>query len=295
MLGSVMLIRSQLEMNIIIWYMSRFLNHQNYLNNLVDNSYKAIDEGVYSNTKYDYSGHEPINLRKSILSCPHASLITEIKFASPSKGNIVCSSNTNTTPIDIASNMVRSGAIGLSIVTQPYLFNGSPEYLGMIRKIVAVPLLMKDIIVSEVQIDSAKRMGADCVLLIKSIFDNNLTEGGIDKFANYANKKGVQVIFEVHKDYELREILESLEGTRHNLIGINNRDLKDLNVDIATTAKLLEKIDKKREIIISESGISKAEEIQKLKKAGADAFLIGTSIMQSSDIATKVSELYLSL
>jgi len=273
--------------------MSRFLNTQNYLNNLAENSYKAIDEGVYCNTKYDYTGHEPINLRKSILSCPHAPLITEIKFASPSKGKIVAS--INTTPIDIASNMVSSGAIGLSIVTQPYLFNGSPEYLGMIRKTVAVPLLMKDIIVSEVQIDSAKRMGADCILLIKSIFDNNLTEGGIEKFADYANKKGVQVIFEVHKDYEFKEILESLKVTRQNLIGINNRDLNSLNVDIDTTKKLLQKIDKKRHIIISESGISKAEEIQELKKAGADAFLIGTSIMGSSDIATKVSELYLSL
>lgn len=274
--------------------MSRFLNTQNYLSNLAENSYKAIDEGVYCNTKYDYTGHEPINLRKSILSCSHAPLITEIKFASPSKGKIVATS-INTTPIDIASKMVSSGAIGLSIVTQPYLFNGSPEYLGMIRKTVAVPLLMKDIIVSEVQIDSAKRMGADCILLIKSIFDNNLTEGGIDKFADYANKKGVQVIFEVHKDYEFREILESLEVTRQNLIGINNRDLNNLNVDIATTKKLLQKTDKKRHIIISESGISKAEEIQELKKAGADAFLIGTSIMGSSDIATKVSELYLSL
>lgn len=280
-------------MNIIIRYMSRFLNTQNYLNNLAENSYKAIDEGVYGNTKYDYSGHEPINLRKSILSCSHAPLITEIKFASPSKGKIVATS-INTTPIDIASSMVSSGATGLSIVTQPYLFNGSPEYLGMIRKTVGVPLLMKDIIVSEVQIDSAKRMGADCILLIKSIFDNNLTEGGIEKFADYANKKGVQVIFEVHKDYEFREILE-LAVTRQNLIGINNRDLNDLNVDIATTTKLLQKIDKKRRTIISESGISKAEEIQQLKKAGVDAFLIGTSIMESSDIATKVSELYLSL
>jgi len=274
--------------------MSRFLNTQNYLDNLAENSYKAIDEGVYGNTKYDYNSHETINLKKSILSCPHAPLITEIKFASPSKGKIVVT-GTYTTPIDIASDMVSSGAIGLSVLTQPYLFNGSPEYVGMIRKTVAVPLLMKDIIVSEVQIDSAKRMGADCILLIKSIFDNNLTEGGIEKFADYANKKGMQVIFEVHKDYEFIEILGSLGVTRQNLIGINNRDLNDLNVDIATTKKLLQKNDKKGHIIISESGISKAEEIKELKNAGADAFLIGTSIMESSDIATKVSELYLSL
>jgi indole-3-glycerol phosphate synthase len=154
---------------------------------------------------------------------------------------------------------------------------------------------MKDIIVSDIQIDSAKRMGADCILLIKSIFDNNLTEGSIEKLADYANKKGVQVVFEVHNEQEFREVLNSLIDPRQNLIGINNRDLNDLNVDIATTMNLLKKVDKRGHIIISESGISKAEEIQQLKKAGADAFLIGTSIMESSDIASKVAELYFSV
>jgi indole-3-glycerol phosphate synthase len=276
--------------------MSRFLKTENYLNKLAENSYKAIDEGVYNNAKYDYCGHEPISMRKSILSCPHAPLITEIKFASPSNGRIVAETNDAISrPIDLATNMVGSGAVGLSIVTQPNLFRGSPEYLGMIRKTVAVPLLMKDIIVSDIQIDSAKRMGADCILLIKSIFDSNLTEGSIEKLADYANKKGVQVVFEVHNEQEFREVLNSLIDPRQNLIGINNRDLNDLNVDIATTMNLLKKVDKRGHIIISESGISKAEEIQQLKKAGADAFLIGTSIMESSDLASKVAELYLSV
>ena len=276
--------------------MSRFLKAQNYLNKLAENSYKAIDEGVYSNEKYDYCGHAPISMRKSILSCPHAPLLTEIKFASPSKGRIVAESiDAISRAMDIATSMVGSGAVGLSIVTQPNLFGGSPEFLGMIRKTVAVPLLMKDIIVSDIQIDSAKRMGADCILLIKSIFDSNLTEGSIEKFADYANKKGMQVVFEVHKEQEFREVLKSLIDPRQNLIGINNRDLNDLNVDITTTMNLLKKGDKQGRIIISESGISKAGEIQQLKKAGADAFLIGTSIMESSDIASKVAELFLSV
>ncbi|HET7148219.1 MAG TPA: indole-3-glycerol-phosphate synthase [Candidatus Nitrosopolaris sp.] len=266
------------------------------MNELTQNSYKAIDEGVYNSAKYDYCGHEPISMRKSILSCPHAPLITEIKFASPSKGRIVGeNSDTISRPTIIASNMVGSGAVGLSIVTQPNLFGGSPEYLGMIRKTVTVPLLMKDIIVSDIQIDSAKRMGADCILLIKSIFDSNLTEGSIEKLADYANKKRMQIVFEVHKEQEFREVLKSFTDPRQNLIGINNRDLNDLSVDIATTTNLLNKIDKRGHIIISESGISKAEEIQQLKKAGADAFLIGTSIMESRDRASKVAELYLSV
>jgi len=276
--------------------MSRFLKTQQYLNKLAENSYIAIDEGVYNNAKYDYSGHQPISMRKSILSCLHAPLITEIKFASPSKGQIVDTSKIATSSLnDITSNMVLSGAVGLSIVTQPYLFKGSPEYMGVIRKSVGVPLLMKDIIVSDIQIDSAKKMGADCILLIKSIFDNNLAEGSIEKFAEVAIKKGLQVVFEVHDEQEFREVLQSFIDTRQNLIGINNRDLNDLNVDITTTLNLLKKFDKQNHIIISESGISKANEIQQLKKAGADAFLIGTSIMESSDMASKLSELFLSL
>jgi indole-3-glycerol phosphate synthase len=276
--------------------MSRFLKTQQYLNKLAKNSYKAIDEGVYNNAKYDYGGHESISMRKSILSCPHAPLLTEIKFESPSKGRILDTTRLATPNLnDIASTMVGSGAVGLSIITQPYLFKGSPEYLGRIRKNVGVPLLMKDIIVSEIQIDSAKKMGADCVLLIKSIFESNLAEGSIEKFADYANKKGVQVIVEVHEEQEFREVLKSFNDTRHNLIGINNRNLNDLNVDIATTMNLLKKFDKQKHIIISESGISSAKEIQQLKKAGADAFLIGTSIMESNDMASKLSELYLSV
>ena len=276
--------------------MSRFLKTQYHLNKLAENSYKAIDEGVYNSAKYDYGGHASISMRKSILSCPHAPLITEIKFESPSKGRIFDTSKLATPSLnDIASNMVSSGAVGLSIVTQPYLFKGSPEYLGKIRETVGVPLLMTDIIASEIQLDSAKKMGADCLLLIKSIFDSNLAEGSIEKFADYANKKGVQVIIEVHEEQEFKEVLKSLKDTRHNLIGINNRNLNDLNVDIATTMNLLKKFDKQKHIIISESGISSAKEIQQLKKAGADAFLIGTSIMESSDMASKLSELYLSI
>jgi indole-3-glycerol phosphate synthase len=152
---------------------------------------------------------------------------------------------------------------------------------------------MKDITVSEIQIDAAKRIGADCVLLIKTIFDQDLAEGSIEKFAEYAYKKGLQVIIEVHSEKEFEEVLKLQQQT--NLIGINNRDLNSLITDISTTQRLLKKHDKGKNIVISESGISQPEEIQSLKNAGADAFLIGTSIMESNDILSKVRELYLSL
>jgi indole-3-glycerol phosphate synthase len=190
--------------------------------------------------------------------------------------------------------MISSGSIGLSVLTQPYLFNGSIDYLAKIRKKIIVPILMKDIIVSEIQIDAAKRVGADCVLFIKAIFDQDLAESSLEKLAEYAYKKGLQILIEVHSEKEFVDSLKLKEYYR-NLIGINNRDLNNLEVDILTTSRLLEKYDKGKNIIISESGITNADEIRYLKKVGADAFLIGTSIMESNDIASKVKQLYLSI
>jgi indole-3-glycerol phosphate synthase len=272
--------------------MSRFTRSNFNLKTLTDNSYKAIDEGAYDSEEYGFRGHDSISMKKTILSCPHAPLIIEIKFSSPSRGRIINSTEVNV--IELASIIVGSGASGLSVLTQPHLFSGSINYLAMIRQTVNVPLLMKDITVSEIQIDAAKRIGADCVLLIKTIFDQDLAEGSIEKFAEYAFKKGLQVIIEVHSEKEFEEVLKFTQQ-QTNLIGINNRDLNNLMTDVYTTQRLLRKHDKGKNIIISESGISQPKEIQSLKKSGADAFLIGTSIMESDDIESKVRELYLSL
>jgi indole-3-glycerol phosphate synthase len=273
--------------------MSKFIRPEFSLKTLTDNSYKSIDEGAYNAEKYNLQAHDSISLKKGIVTCTHAPLITEIKFASPSKGRIIDNAKTNI--VDLASTIVASGSIGLSVVTQPYLFCGSIEYLAMIRKAVNVAVVMKDVIVSEIQIDAAKRIGSDCVLLIKSVFDQDLAEGSMEKFVEYAYKKALQVIIEVHTEDEFKEVLNFNKTYRDNLIGINNRNLNDLKIDIHTTERLLQSRDKAKTIVISESGISTKEEIQFLKKAGADAFLIGTSIMESNDIASKVRRFYLSI
>ncbi len=272
--------------------MSKFFGKHNYLNKLAQNSYKAINAGVYSAESPDYSSHNQLSLKRSILSCAHTPLITEIKFASPSRGTIHNQDPSKANLNCIATTMVDAGAIALSIVTQPYLFNGSPNYLSAVRKTVTVPILMKDIVVSDVQIDSAKRMGADCVLLIKSIFDNNLAEGSIEKFADYANRRGLQVVFEAHTEQEYKEVLKLIRDPKQNVIGINNRDLESLNVDIGTSLDLLKRYDKSTNTVISESGISRPEDIQQLKMVGVDAFLIGTSIMESEDMGSKITDLY---
>ena len=253
---------------------------------LVDNSYKAIDQGVYETMQL--FTHDTISLRKAITLCAHAPLITEVKFSSPSQGKI----RSKAEPAKISKTMVESGAIGISVLTQPSFFDGSIEYLATIRKALpSIPVLMKDIIVSTVQIDAGKKAGADCVLLIKSIFDHDLAEEGMEKLLEYAKNRGLEVLVEVHTEQEFGEVVKA----KHDLVGINNRNLDNLQVDITNTEKLLKRYDKGTNLIISESGIVSPEDIQYLKSAGADAFLVGTSIMQTPDIGTKISELYYAL
>jgi len=262
------------------------------LQKLVNNSYRAIDEGAYETENYPSKSHQSLGLEFGILSCPHAPIIAEIKFASPSKG-VIISGNVNTAT-QIASTMITSGAVGLSVLTQPFLFNGSIEILYAVRKVSTIPVLMKDILVSEVQIDAAKSLGADYILLIKTIFDQHMAEGSIEKFTEYAIKKGVNIIFEVHTELEFKEILTINKKVRA-IIGINNRNLETLEVDIHNTESLLTRYTKGNNIVIAESGIVEPDDIRRLKYVGADAFLVGTSIMESDVAGSKLRELYLSV
>ena len=256
---------------------------KNMLQKLANNSQKAIDEGVYD--IIEKLPRSKSNIIEEIKKNTHASLITEIKFSSPSLGNIRDISD----PVNIAKLMVQGGAVGLSILTQPHLFNGSPEYFQKIRKQVSVPLLMKDIVIDKIQIDTAKKIGADCILLIQSIFDKKFATD-IDEFIGYAQKKSVVVLLEAHTK---SEFIKSVQ-TDADMIGINNRNLDTLEIDLNTTKKIL-KDRKEKRIILSESGIESPEDIKFLHKCGADAFLVGSSIMKSKDIKGQVEKLVSSI
>jgi len=193
--------------------------------------------------------------------------------------------------LSISRDMIKGGAAGLSVLTQKYLFNGSLTNFIVIRQDTPIPMLMKDIIVSEIQLDCAKKIGADYILLIMSIFDKNLAEGDLDRFVKYAHKKGLNILFEVHHEQEFSEILKFNLG-KTDLIGINNRNLNNLKIDLQITENLLKKFNKGNNVIVSESGIDNSNQIMQLKKAGADAFLIGTSIMEKREqITGKIKEL----
>ncbi|HEV2877735.1 MAG TPA: indole-3-glycerol-phosphate synthase [Nitrososphaeraceae archaeon] len=270
-------------------YASRFSRSSYSLKVLADNSYRSISEGRYDVEKEYQLSHEPLSIRKSILRCSHAPLITEVKLSSPTEGNLSASLD-ETNIASAAQEMAGNGAVALSVLTQPHLFSGSIKHLSAIRKCVSVPILMKDVIVSEVQIQSAKKIGADCILLIKSVFDSDLAEGSMEKFSAQARAKGLSTLVEVHSENEFKEVLE--ESANYDLIGINNRDLNTLEVDLDVTRRLLKKYDKGKNIIVSESGIKLPNQIVFLKEAGADAFLIGTGIIKSDNISSKVRELY---
>ena len=252
---------------------------ENILKKLVNNSQIAIDDGVYD---------VDVNLQKSdqdfkqiIASNTHATLLTEVKFASPSLGKI----RTIGDPAVIAKQMIAGGSKALSILTQPHLFNGSPEYFIKVRQAVDVPLLMKDIMIDKIQIDTAKKIGADYMLVIQSLFDQKfLTD--IDEFIGYGHKQGLNILLEVHTREEFQNALK----TEADIIGINNRNLDTLEIDLKTTESVLSGYGDSR-LILSESGINTPEDIQYLKKSGANAFLIGSSIMKSDNIEEQVRKL----
>ena len=252
---------------------------ENILRKLVNNSQMAIDDGVYDvDCNLEKSSKDFLQIIKSHT---HATLLTEIKFSSPSLGKI----RTLTDPVSIAKQMISGGSKALSILTQPHLFHGSPEYFIKVRQSVDVPLLMKDIMIDKIQIDTAKKIGADYMLLIQSLFDQGHLQE-IDEFIDYAHKKGIQVLLEVHTKQEFENALK----TQADLIGINNRNLDTFEIDLKTTETVLEGFEKSRPIL-SESGIETPEDIQYLKKCGADAFLIGSSIMKSNNIEEQVRNL----
>ncbi len=222
------------------------------------------------------------NLKKAILDCKANPIVTEIKAASPSAGVI----RTNVDPAVIAKAMEKGGATALSVLTEPKQFSGSLEALAQARKAVKLPILMKDIILSPIQIQAGSKLGANAVLLIKALFDRSYVEKTLDEMIAGAHLLGLAVLLETHT---LSEFVSALK-TDADLIGINNRDLTTLKVDLKVTRTILQSINPKNKLIVSESGIHTAADIRFLRESGASAFLVGSAIMSSDNIEEKVGE-----
>ncbi len=205
-------------------------------------------------------------------------IIAEVQKGSPSKGVI----RADFDPLAIASVYAMNGATCLSVLTDEHFFLGKLEYLTEIRKVVDIPLLRKDFIFDPYQIYHARAAGADAILLIAAMLDLPR----LRKFAHMARDLGMDVLLEVHDEDELEMAIET--GVR--LIGINNRNLRTFVTELATTERLAPVAPRDR-VVVAESGINSREDIDRLKSAGASAFLIGESLMREPDIGGKLREL----
>jgi indole-3-glycerol phosphate synthase len=205
-------------------------------------------------------------------------LIAEVKKASPSAG-IICK---DFDPVRIAKEYEAAGASCLSVLTDEKFFHGSLDYLRQIRATVKLPLLRKDFIIDERQILEAIEWGADAILLIVSI----LSDEQLQKFHSLATDAGLAVLVEVHDAAEMERALK----INPLLLGVNNRDLKTFKVDLATTENLASQMGKDK-ILVAESGIHTRADVERLKKCGAKAILVGESLLRDGNIQTKIREL----
>ncbi len=221
----------------------------------------------------------PRDFRKAIArGTGPARFITEIKKASPSRGLI----RKDFDHLAIARIYEAAEVDAISVITEEDFFQGRLDFLTEVKRSVGRPVLRKDFIFDEYQIYEARARGADAILLIAAILEG----GQAEEYLHLAGELGMGVLFEVHDDAELDRAL-ALEAP---VVGINNRDLKTLGIDLNTSLRLREKIPKDR-IVVSESGIKSRDDVLKVEGAGIDAVLVGTCLMESQDIAAKLGQL----
>ena len=220
----------------------------------------------------------PRGFMQALIKPVDISLIAEVKKASPSKGIISPDFN----PVAIASSYEKGGAEAVSVLTDEKFFQGSLDSIPLVRQEVKLPVIRKDFIIHELQIEEASNYGADAILLIAAILDQNQ----IRDFLQMSNELDLDVLVEVHDEKELEKSL--VAGSR--LIGINNRDLRDFTVDLKTTIRLRKGIPDSIPVV-SESGIKTHEDMKMLDDNGITAALIGETLMRSDDRETAIRKL----
>lgn len=242
------------------------------LDDLVAASWRRVER-----EKEEKPQPEPLTARilkpfafEEALKAQGMSFICEVKKASPSKGLIA----QEFPYLDIAEDYESAGAAAISVLTEPDYFLGKDQYLKEIREAVELPLLRKDFIIDSYQIEQARCMGADAVLLIAAV----LTSGQLSQFIAKADSLGLSCLVEVHNEEEIGCALKA--GAR--IIGVNNRDLRTFTVDLHNSIRLRSLVP--REILfVAESGIRNTDDVNKLGENHIDAVLIGETLMRAKD------------
>jgi indole-3-glycerol phosphate synthase len=207
-------------------------------------------------------------------------LIAELKKASPSAGVI----QENYNPVELAKDYEANGASAVSVLTDGPYFNGLLAHLKQVKEATTIPVLRKDFIIDELQVYESRLAGADAILFILRILDDDQ----LKKLFEVALKIGLSPLLEVHNEAEAERAL----ALGAEIIGINNRDLDTLKVDFNLSLKLPEKYPElKNKILVSESGINSASQINELKSAGFAAVLIGETLLKSNDPGAKIKTL----
>jgi indole-3-glycerol phosphate synthase len=221
---------------------------------------------------------KPRPFRNAILSARHLNVIAELKKASPSEGIL----RENFQPLRIATLYEYAGACAISILTESHFFKGRPSYLKTVRQVTKLPLLRKDFLFEPYQLYETALLEADAFLLIASI----LSEKELKTLIELGNELHMDALVEVHSDAELKKALEA--GA--SIVGINNRDLKTLKVDPERAKHLLPHIPKGIATVV-ESGLTAHDELLMYKSIGANAFLVGSTLMKAKDIAAALQKL----
>ena len=221
----------------------------------------------------------PVRDFKAAISVPNQiNLIAEIKFASPSTGFI----HEKTDSTTIGRIYEEAGAAAVSLLTDKRFFKGDLNQLPHLKRAITLPVLRKDFIIDEVQVQEAFLHGADAILLIASI----LSQHQLEEFISMSKELGMAPLTEVHDEDDLERAI----GCGAEIIGINNRDLDSFKVDIRTTVELAPLVPGDR-ILVSESGIDGKDDILFLKKSGIHAVLVGSALMRSENLARKTGEI----
>ncbi len=224
------------------------------------------------------SGPAGNNAFKAAIAKPGMTFICEVKKASPSKGVIA----EDFPYLDIAKDYERSGAGAISVLTEPFWFKGSNEYLREIKSNVSIPVLRKDFTIDPYMIYQAKTLQADAVLLICALLD----PVELKEYLETAYSLGLEALVEAHDEREVEHALDA--GAQ--IIGVNNRNLKDFTVDVGNSVRLRSLVPPDRSFV-SESGMKTRGDIARLEKAGVNAVLIGETLMRSPDKKKMLDEL----